>query len=167
VTPVLGQPVAGEPSGRRTRRRRPALAWARRAAALPPPTRSAAAPPCAPASETPSQRPPPASDAWEQPAAAAAPAASGSGGAAPRGRRSRPTWRRAGQGRAAAPERPPSRLRPAAPTPAPNLAGRPRSTRGRSAGVRAARQARDPQLRRSPGAAARRPEPWNRRRSST
>lgn len=52
------------------------------------------------------------------------------------GRRRRPTWRRAGLGRAAAaPERPTAPPRLAAPTPAPNLARRLRSSRGRSAGA--------------------------------
>lgn len=96
-----------------------------------------------------------------------------------RRRRRRPTWRRAGLGRAAAaPERPTAVARLAVPTPAPNLARRPRSAQPRSARARPgagtaqrqrrwARQAPDPQLRCSPAGGARRPEPWNRRRSST
>ena len=96
-----------------------------------------------------------------------------------RRRRRRPTWRRAGLGRAAAtPERPSAVARLAVLTPAPNLARRPRSAQPRSARARPgagtaqrqrrwARQAPDPQLRCSPAGGARRPEPWNRRRSST
>ena len=96
-----------------------------------------------------------------------------------RRRRRRPTWRRAGLGRAAAAPEPSTAVaRLGAPTPAPTLARRPRSAQRRSAGAlpgagtarrqrRAARQAPDPQLRSPPAGAARRPEPWNRRRSST
>lgn len=119
--------------------------------------------------------------ARRQPPAAAS-AASGSGGAAPRGGGGAGQHGGA-QGWAGRPRLSPAPLRLGSrrPRARPTLAPRPRSARGRSAGARrpgagpaprqrgAARQARQPPLRRPPAGrrAAPRPEPWNRRRSST
>lgn len=96
------------------------------------------------------------------------------GGRRRRRRRGRgPTWRRAGLGRAAAAlERPTALARLAAPTPAtqPGPAAAERAGQERAGGAEAAPrgcQAEHPPLRRPPAGTARRPEPWNRRRSST
>lgn len=108
----------------------------------------------------------------------AAGAASGSGGAAPR--RGGAGQHGGAQGWAGRPRlsAPPPQLGSRRPRAHLTLARRPRSARGRSAGALpgtgpvprqrgTARQAREPQLRRTPAGAAPRPEPWNRRRSST
>lgn len=108
----------------------------------------------------------------------AAGAASGSGGAAPR--RGGAGQHGGAQGWAGRPRlsAPPPQLGSRRPRAHLTLARRPRNARGGSAGALpgtgpgprqrgTARQAREPQLRRTPAGATPRPEPWNRRRSST
>lgn len=108
----------------------------------------------------------------------AACAASGSGGAAPR--RGGAGQHGGAQGWAGRPRlsAPPPQLGSQRPRVHLTLARRPPSARGRSAGALpgtgpaprqrgTALQAREPQLRRTPAGTAPRPEPWNRRRSST
>lgn len=108
----------------------------------------------------------------------AARAASGSGGAAPR--RGGAGQHGGAQGWAGRPRlsAPPPQLGSLRPRAHLTLARRPRNARGGSSGALpgtepgprqrgTARQAREPQLRRTPAGATPRPEPWNRRRSST
>lgn len=108
----------------------------------------------------------------------AACAASGSGGAAPR--RGGAGQHGGAQGWAGRPRlsAPPPQLGSQRPRVHLTLARRPPSARGRSAGALpgtgpaprqrgTALQAREPQLLRTPAGTAPRPEPWNRRRSST